>query len=150
MAIKYVFFFFLKDIKITLTDGINRSITLINNLQAYGTSVSKGLRIIVLNRFLYKENEWDFYFQNPTLECSSYRLCILTTTTKHHHITGYLLKLNVYLVHMNSPFSHCHRDKSTWRAIVDFMHSRSLQTVYRVHYNIIIILTMLILMLAAG
>lgn len=54
---------------------------------------------------------------------------------------------SAYALCMNSPFSHCHQDKSTWRAIVD---SRSLQTVYRVHYNVIIILTMLIVMLAAG
>lgn len=51
----------------------------------------KGFYIIVKNRFLYEENEWDFYFWKPALECSSYRPCIVTATTKHHQITGYLL-----------------------------------------------------------
>lgn len=40
----------------------------INNLVSHSKSVSKGLKVIIQNQFPYEENEWSFYFLNPTVE----------------------------------------------------------------------------------
>lgn len=49
-----------------------------NSLGAQGTSVLKGLHIIVKNQFLYGESQWFFLLQNPAIAlCLSWSAKIL-------------------------------------------------------------------------
>ncbi len=44
-----------------------KRITSIKNLVAHNRPVFESLLIIGQNQFSHGENEWDFYFQNPTV-----------------------------------------------------------------------------------